>query len=69
MVEWRKAGAHFVDEDAERPPIDGAVVALVFDNLGSDVLGRAAKCPRALVRPQAFRKTEIRKLLQKTILC
>ena len=45
--EGRIAGGHLVDEHAECPPVDGLVVALAENDLGRQVLGRAAQCPRA----------------------
>jgi hypothetical protein len=74
--ERRIAGGHFVDEHAERPPIDGLVVALKIrvevlsmaevtaclaeDYFRREVLGSAAQCPCPAFHP--FRKTEIRNL-------
>ena len=47
--EGRLADEHLVDEDAERPPVGADVVALVGDDLGREVLGRAAEGPRAVL--------------------
>ena len=43
IVKWSDADEHLVDEDAEGPPIDGKVVALLHDHLGGEVLGRPAE--------------------------
>lgn len=37
-----KTGDHLVDDAAEAPPVDCSVVALLFDNLGSQVFRGAA---------------------------
>ena len=42
IVEGVDACVHFVDEHAEGPPVDGLAVALIEDDFGGDVLGRAA---------------------------
>ena len=42
MPEGREAGDHFVDNTAETPPIYGLVVALLLDDFGREVFGRAA---------------------------
>ena len=34
---------HLVDQDPQRPPVDGHAVALVSDHLGSQVLGGPAE--------------------------
>ena len=44
----RLADEHLKDQDAECPPVDGEVVALVGDDLGREVLGRAAERPRTV---------------------
>ena len=41
--EGRVAHEHLEDEAAEGPVVDHAVVALVVDDLGREVLGRAAE--------------------------
>lgn len=38
-VEGRASGQHFVEEDAQRPPVDGKRVVLATKDLGSDVIG------------------------------
>ena len=45
----RVAHEHLVDEHARRPPVDGLAVALGLDDLGREVLGRAAERPRAVL--------------------
>ena len=47
--EWREAGEQLEEEDAERPPVDRAAVPLARDDLGREVVGRAAQRPRAFV--------------------
>ena len=32
-VEWRLAHHHFVEQDAERPPVDALVILQTFDDL------------------------------------
>uniref|UniRef100_A0A182TKX5 Uncharacterized protein n=1 Tax=Anopheles melas TaxID=34690 RepID=A0A182TKX5_9DIPT len=43
--EGRIAGRHLVHQHAERPPVDRLVVALAQDDLGREILGRAAQRP------------------------
>ncbi|GBE59036.1 single-stranded DNA-binding protein, putative [Babesia ovata] len=47
VVEGRVAHQHFVDKDAQRPPINGLAVSFVEQNLGGEVLGRATQRVRA----------------------
>eukprot|EP01137_Pigoraptor_chileana_P022863 Opistho-2@88271 len=45
---WRVARKHFKNENAQRPPVDGVAVALAQNDLGGEVLGRAAQRPGAV---------------------
>jgi len=38
---------HFKDEDTQRPPINGLVVASAENDLGGDIFRCAAHCPRS----------------------
>eukprot|EP00048_Salpingoeca_helianthica_P009916 m.142572 g.142572 ORF g.142572 m.142572 type:complete len:503 (+) comp14974_c15_seq5:472-1980(+) len=42
-IEWRLAGQHFVEEDAESPPIYTRAVRLLLDDLGGNVVGGATE--------------------------
>lgn len=42
------AGEHFVQQDAERPPVDSAAVTTALNDLRSEVLGRTAEGPGAV---------------------
>ena len=48
-VRVRVAHEHLVDEDAQSPPVDAEAVPFVRDDLGREILGRAAERPRALL--------------------
>ena len=48
-VRVRVAHEHLVDEDAQSPPVDAEAVPFVRDDLGREILGRAAQRPRALL--------------------
>ncbi len=37
------ASQHFVEEDAQRPPVNACAVRRLFDDLGRDVVGRSAE--------------------------
>ena len=43
VVEWRHADEHLVDENAQSPPIDREIVALVHHHLWSEVLWSTAE--------------------------
>ena len=45
----RVPGEHLVDEDAVGPPVDRLAVTLGQDDLGSEILGRAAQGPRPIL--------------------
>merc|ERR1719491_2758369 len=49
VVKRRVPGQHLVDEDAQCPPIDALAVAFALDDLGREVLGRAAEGPRPVL--------------------
>eukprot|EP00966_Prymnesium_polylepis_P053451 1235945-Prymnesium_polylepis.1 len=53
---------HLVQHHAHPPPVGGAVVPLAQDQLGRDVLGRAAECPRILVLAHHLCKAKIDQL-------
>lgn len=42
-LKWRCTVKHFVNQDAQRPPIDSARVAAALDNLWRNVFFRADK--------------------------
>ena len=48
-LERGSAVEHFIDQDAQRPPVDGAGVAATFDHLGRDILLRTDERIRAEV--------------------
>mmetsp|Transcript_54283 Transcript_54283/g.168043 ORF Transcript_54283/g.168043 Transcript_54283/m.168043 type:complete len:252 (-) Transcript_54283:59-814(-) len=50
VVERRVPREHLEEQDAQRPPVHGAAVALALDDLGREVLRRAAE----RVRPRAW---------------
>jgi hypothetical protein len=60
-VKGAAARQHFVGQHAERPPVDGAVVARARDLLGSEVGGRAAERV-GFARAQPLGEGEIRNL-------
>ena len=43
VPERRLPDQELVQQDAQRPPVDGGAVARVVDDLGREVLGRAAE--------------------------
>jgi hypothetical protein len=49
VVKGRVPGEHLVDEHSDGPPVNGFPVALALDDLGGEVLGRAAERPRAVL--------------------
>ena len=66
MPERRVAGKKLIYEDPQCPPVDGSRVALVVNNFGSQVFGRAAKgisLDRVRVTiPQALGEAEVDQL-------
>jgi hypothetical protein len=50
--------AHLMDEDAEGPPVDSAVVPLAQNDLGRKVLGRAAQRPVDVSRREVIGEEE-----------
>lgn len=42
-LEWRRAVKHFVDQNAQRPPVNSARVPGTLNDLGSNVFFRANK--------------------------
>lgn len=48
IVEGWVARHHFVDQDPQRPPVHRLTVPLGQDDLGGEILGCPAKCPRAV---------------------
>lgn len=48
VLEWRVAGQHFVQKDTKCPPVHGLAVALVQQDLGSNVLWSSANGVGAL---------------------
>ena len=75
MDEWRctydmmysRSGEELAHEDAERPEVDGAIVALVEDDLGGDVLGGAAERPRLAPHRDPLREAKVHHLRQKSL--
>ena len=45
---WHEPDKHLVDEDAERPPVDGLVVSFALYDLRRQVLRRPAQRPRSI---------------------
>jgi len=48
---------HFVDEDSQRPPVDGLVVAFVLDNLWRQILRSTTQRPRSALTKTFGRMT------------
>lgn len=42
MPEWRISSQEFIDENSQRPPVDGCGMALVLYHLWREILGRSA---------------------------
>ena len=59
---YSRSGEELAHEDAERPEVDRAVVALVEDDLRGDVFGRAAKRPRLAPHRDPLRKAKVHHL-------
>lgn len=58
-AERRLADEQLVDENAERPVIDGPIVALVENDFGRNVFGCAGERPRFFGGLQDFRETKV----------
>jgi hypothetical protein len=56
VKEGRIAGQHLKQKYAQRPPIDRLVVTLRLNNLGRQILGRAAQRPRSILNALAKAK-------------
>ena len=61
-VERSGATKQLVQKDAQRPQIRSICVALVLDDLGCHVIGRAANGPGAPLRADVFSERKVRKL-------
>mmetsp|Transcript_105990 Transcript_105990/g.199617 ORF Transcript_105990/g.199617 Transcript_105990/m.199617 type:complete len:265 (+) Transcript_105990:208-1002(+) len=59
ITEWRLANDHLIDKDTQGPPINWLSVTLVQQNLGSNVLRRAAKRVGPCARLNDLRKPEV----------
>mmetsp|Transcript_22653 Transcript_22653/g.31604 ORF Transcript_22653/g.31604 Transcript_22653/m.31604 type:complete len:227 (-) Transcript_22653:253-933(-) len=60
--ERRHSHQHFEDEHANRPQVNGFIVAFVRDELGGEIVGRAAKGVGLLIVLKKFSKTEVDQL-------
>lgn len=58
VIKGVDADEHFVEEDAEGPPVDRLGMAFIQNNLRRQVLGRAAEGVSLAV--DDFRETEVR---------
>ena len=60
LVEWREAAQEDVQDDADRPHVDCAgAVALVAQNLGRNVAGRAARGAHDVLARDDARQAEV----------
>ena len=62
MHKWRSSGRHFVDEDAERPPVHSESMTLHIQDLWGQVLSRAAERLGRLVWLKEFGEAKISQL-------
>lgn len=59
VCRYSRSGEQLEDEDAERPVVHRPVVALVQDDLGRHVLGRAAERPRLVAGAEQLGEAKV----------
>ena len=64
MMHYSRSGEELAHEDAERPEVDRAVVPLVQDDLGGDVLGSATERPGLAPHRDPLREAKVNHLKQ-----